>query len=577
MKKDKVLGRILKFTKPYRFYIAGSTLFAILSVLCTLFIPILTGTAIDYIIKENEVDFSSILFILEVMLLIIIIGALFGWLMNYFNAKATYKTVKDLRTKAFENVLKVEISYIDKNSHGDILTRIVTDIDQVGEGLLQGFTQLFSGIATIVITLIFMISINYIIALIVIILTPLSLFVANFIAKGSFKTFKMQSQIKGDMGGLLNEMFENQKVVIAFEQQNKSIEKFERINQDLYNYGVRAQFFSALANPCTRFVNAIVYAVVAVFGGVAAIETSLSVGNLYTFLSYASQYTKPFNEISGVATELQNSFASARRVFDLIDAEILSEDQHLEQLSNIKGEVIIKNVNFSYSSEKSLIQNFNLHVKPGETIAIVGPTGCGKTTLINLLMRFYDVNEGVILVDGRNIQDITRDSLRKEIGMVLQDTWLFKGTVYENIAYAKSNATKEEVIEAAKKAYAHSFIMRLPQGYDTVISDDEGLSAGQKQLLCIARVMLKLPPMLILDEATSNIDTRTEIMIQKAFSKLMKNRTSFVIAHRLSTIKEADLILVMKDGNIIEQGSHQELLNLKGFYSELYESQFKVN
>ena len=546
------------------------------SVTFTLLGPVLIGKGIDLIIGPNNVDFNGILKIIVILMATIILGALFQWLMSLCTNIVTQKTVKDLRTTAFNKINEVPLKYIDSNPHGDIINRVVNDIDLISDGLLQGFTQLFTGIVTIVGTLLFMLSINVSIALVVVLVTPLSLFVASFIAKKSHNSFKVQSATRGELSGYIEEILGNQKVVKAFSYEDEAEEKFKEINARLYESGVKSQFYSSLTNPSTRFVNGIVYAAVGIIGALLAIKGKLTIGDISCFLSYANQYTKPFNEISGVVTELQTAFASAKRVFNLLD-ELSETPEDKDAISLVKadGYLEINNVNFSYSENKKLIENLNLKVKPGNRIAIVGPTGCGKTTIINLLMRFYDVTSGEIKVDNTNIIHLTREGLRRNFGMVLQETWLYSGTVKENIAYGKTDATDEEIIEAAKAAHAHNFIMRLPNGYDTLINDDgSNISQGQKQLLCIARVMLTKPPMLILDEATSSIDTRTEIYIQKAFDKMMEGRTSFIVAHRLSTIKEADLILVMNAGKIIEQGKHEQLLAANGFYANLYNSQF---
>lgn len=502
--------------------------------------------------------------------------AISQWLMNHINNIITYRVVKDIRTKAFGHLEVLPLSYIDSHPSGDIISRIIADIDQFSEGLLMGFTQFFTGLMTILGTLLFMVSINPLITLVVVVLTPISLFVASFIAKKTYVMFKHQSETRGELTTLTDEMLGNMKVVQAFGYQKEAEERFQTINNKLAGYSLRATFFSSITNPATRFVNSLVYAAVGITGAYAAIRGFMTVGQLTSFLSYANQYTKPFNEISGVVTELQNALASAARVFELIDEKTILEDKKdATVLENVKGQVEIEHVKFSYTPDRPLIEDLNLSVKPGERVAIVGPTGCGKTTVINLLMRFYDVNSGSIKVEGKDIRDVTRKSLRTSYGMVLQETWLKSGTIRDNIAYGRPEATEEEIINAAKEAHAHSFIMRMPQGYDTVISEDGGnLSQGQKQLLCIARVMLCLPPMLILDEATSSIDTRTEIRVQKAFAKMMEGRTSFIVAHRLSTIREADMILVMRDGHIVEKGKHEELLAKNGFYAEIYNSQF---
>ena len=572
----QVVKRLLKFTKPYIGYLVTALICALFSVTFTLLGPVLIGKGIDLIIGPNNVDFNGILKIIVILIATIILGALFQWLMSLCTNIVTQKTVKDLRTTAFNKINEVPLKYIDSNPHGDIINRVVNDINLISDGLLQGFTQLFTGIVTIVGTLLFMLSINVSIALVVVLVTPLSLFVASFIAKKSHNSFKVQSATRGELSGYIEEILGNQKVVKAFSYEDEAEEKFKEINARLYESGVKSQFYSSLTNPSTRFVNGIVYAAVGVIGALLAIKGKLTIGDISCFLSYANQYTKPFNEISGVITELQTAFASAKRVFNLLD-ELPETPEDKDAISLVKadGYLEINNVNFSYSENKKLIENLNLKVKPGNRIAIVGPTGCGKTTIINLLMRFYDVTSGEIKVDNTNITHLTREGLRRNFGMVLQDTWLYSGTVKENIAYGKADATDEEIIEAAKAAHAHNFIMRLPNGYDTLINDDgSNISQGQKQLLCIARVMLTKPPMLILDEATSSIDTRTEIYIQKAFDKMMEGRTSFIVAHRLSTIKEADLILVMNAGKIIEQGKHEQLLAANGFYANLYNSQF---
>jgi ATP-binding cassette subfamily B protein len=577
LKKSSTLKRLLAYTKPYRISMLIALICAVISVSLTLFTPILIGRAVDCIVGKSEVDFKQIAGILMQLILVIAGSALFQWLMTFHTNRITFRTVKDLRTKAYRRLNKVPLKYIDQNPHGDIINRMVNDIDAVSDGLLQGFAGLFTGVVTIFGTILFMLSINVKIGLVVIVLTPLSLFVAAFISKRIYSKFSEQSKIKGEMGGLIEEMIGNQKLVKTFSYEDNAIKRFEEINARLQECGVKAQFYSALTNPCTRFVNGIVFAAVGIYGALTAINGLITIGQLSSFLAYANQYTKPFNEISGIITELQSAFASAQRVFALIDEESEVSDDGLLTEAGGNGSVIIENVDFSYRKETPLIKDLNLRVKPGERIAIVGPTGSGKTTIINLLMRFYDTNAGKIEVNGIDIRAMKRKTLRSMYGMVLQDTWLFRGTVRENIAYGREEASLEEVIEASKAAYAHSFITRLPKGYDTVLTEDGGnISQGQKQLLCIARVMLMKPPMLILDEATSNIDTRTEIKIQKAFAKLMEGRTSFIVAHRLSTIREADMILVMNDGRIIEQGSHEELLKKDGFYANLYNSQFAV-
>ena len=574
--KKNVLKRLLYFIKPYIKYLIFTLICAIISVSLTLLAPVLIGNAIDYIVGKGNVNFPIILKFLIILGATIVFGAVFQWLMSLCTNKITYNTVKDIRTAAFDKLNKVPLKFIDGNSHGDIISRVVNDIDQISDGLLQGFTQLFSGIVTILGTIIFMLTISYKITIVVVLITPLSLFVASFIAKHSFAMFREQSSTRGELSGYVEEMIGNQKIIKAFSYEEKSQEKFEEINSRLYICGVKAQFFSAMTNPCTRFVNGIVFAAVGITGALSAINGGLSIGQISCFLSYANQYTKPFNEITGVITELQTAFASARRVFTILDEDVEVSDENAIVMESSDGNVTIDDVDFSYNPDVTLIENLNLNINAGQRIAIVGPTGCGKTTIINLLMRFYDTTAGQIKVSGVNIKDITRSSLRRMYGMVLQETWLFSGTVRDNIGYGKENTSDEEIIEAAKMAHAHSFIKKLPNGYDTIISEDGGnISQGQKQLLCIARIMLTKPPMLILDEATSSIDTRTEIKIQKAFTTMMEGRTSFIVAHRLSTIKEADTILVMNSGKIIEQGNHRELLNKGGFYAKLYNSQFE--
>lgn len=577
--KKPVLGRILKYTKPYTAYLILSFISAIISVAMSLYAPVLVGEGIDYIIGPDNVDFGSILPIVIKLCCVVILSAFFSWLMTVCTNKISYHTVNDLRREVYAKINTLPLKYIDGSSRGDIISRVTVDIEQISDGMLQGFSQFFTGIVTIAGTIIFMLSINVKIALIVILITPLSLFVAAFITKISHDKFRERSAVQGELSGCIEELIGSQKVVKAFAYEDRAQEKFEEINSRLYDCGVKAQFYSALTNPCTRFVNGLVYAATGVFGAISVLTGGagvMSVGQIATFLSYANQYTKPFNEITGVITELQSAFASARRVFDILDEEPESSDANGVEVENCNGSIEIKNVSFSYNPEVPLIQGLDLSVKPGQRIAIVGPTGCGKTTFINLLMRFYDVTNGEILIDGRDIRDMKRKNLRSLYGMVLQDTWIFTGTVRENIAYGKPDATDEEIVRAAKTANAHSFIKRLENGYDTMLTDDGGsLSQGQKQLLSIARIMLTDPTMLILDEATSSIDTMTEQRIQKAFAALMKGRTSFIIAHRLSTIKDADRILVMRDGNIIEQGRHEELLEKKGFYAKLYNSQFE--
>lgn len=574
--RKETLARVLRFAKPYRWYLLAALVSAVLSVSLTLYAPVLIGRGIDQIIAPGKVYFDNLLPILIELGIVAVLAALFQWLLTLCTNIVTYKTVRDLRSAAFEHMEELPLSNIDSRPHGDIISRIINDIDSVSDGLLQGFSQLFTGIITIAITLVYMLAINFKVGLVVVIITPLSLFVASFIAKHSFDMFRRQSAIKGQLSGCIEELVGNEKVVKAFSYEERAQQQFDRINHQLYDVGVKAQFYSSLTNPCTRFVNGVVYAAVAIVGALSCIAGGFSVGALSSFLTYANQYTKPFNEISGVITELQTAIASAKRVFDVIDEPVQQPDEpDAAHPTGCEGQIEIDRVSFSYEKSHPLIRDFHLQIKPGQRIALVGPTGCGKTTMINLLMRFYDVDAGEIRVDGQPIKKIVRDSLRSLYGMVLQDTWMFKGSVRDNIAYGKPDATDEEVVAAAKAAHAHSFIMRLPQGYDTVLAEDGGnISQGQKQLLCIARAMLTKPSMLILDEATSSIDTRTEIKIQQAFAQMMEGHTSFVVAHRLSTIREADCILVMKDGQIIEQGTHQQLLEKKGFYHQLYNSQF---
>ena len=580
MQKHKsTIKRILAYIGHYKWGVLASLVLAAITVASTLYLPVLIGYAVDCIVSAGHVDFTKLTGILWKMAVMIAITAISQWLMNHINNVITYRVVKDIRTKAFDHLEILPLKYIDSHPSGDVVSRIIADIDQFSEGLLMGFTQLFTGVITILGTLGFMFSINPLIAVVVVCVTPVSLVVASFIAKKTYVMFKAQSETRGELTSLVDEMLGNQKVVQAFGHEDEAQESFEEINERLRGYSLKAIFFSSITNPATRFVNSLVYASVGVAGAFAAVRGYLSVGQLSSFLSYANQYTKPFNEISGVVTELQNALASAARVFALIDEEpITPEDADAVDLKQAEGRVELDHVNFSYVPEKSLIEDFNLSVKPGQRIAIVGPTGCGKSTVINLLMRFYDVKSGAVKVDGNDVRHMTRRSLRANYGMVLQETWLKSGTIRDNIAYGKPDATDEEIIRAAKEAHAHSFIKRMPEGYNTVITEDGGnLSQGQKQLLCIARVMLCLPPMLILDEATSSIDTRTEIRIQKAFATMMKGRTSFIVAHRLSTIREADVILVMRDGHIIEQGNHESLLAKNGFYAQLYNSQFAVS
>lgn len=575
-KNQDTMKKVFKLIRPYMHYLILSLIFAAISVALTLYAPILSGNAIDLILSKGHVDFAGVFQILKKYAIVIILTGVAQWFMNLCNNKITYQVVKDVRIRAFVKLQELPLKYIDSHQYGETISRIITDVEQFSDGLLMGFSQLFTGIVTIVGTLLFMLTINVKISLVVILITPVSLFVASFIAKRTYTMFKAQSEKRAEMTSLINEMVGNQKVVQAFGYGSRALERFDEINADLQKVSLRAIFFSSITNPSTRFVNGLVYAGVGITGALSAIRGYISVGQLSCFLSYANQYTKPFNEISSVITELQNAAACARRVFDFIEEtpEIPDSKQAVD-LQQADGSLELKEVSFSYRKDVPLLQHLNLQVKSGQKIAIVGPTGCGKTTLINLLMRFYDIDAGQIIVSGHDIQEIKRDSLRENFGMVLQETWLKSGTVAENIAYGREGTSREEIIAAAKAAHAHSFIKRMPEGYDTMIQEEGGnLSQGQKQLLCIARVMLNLPPMLILDEATSSIDTRTEIRIQKAFHQMMEGRTSFIVAHRLSTIREADVILVMKDGNIIEQGTHDELLQAGGFYKHLYESQF---
>ncbi len=575
MKKD-TLKRVLVYIRSYIPFVILSLLFATITVVGTLYLPILSGHAIDNIIEAGRVDFEAISAILVRMGIVIAITAFAQWLLNVCNNKITYSVVRDVRRDAFDKISILPLKYIDGHSYGEVVSRVIADVDTFSDGLLMGFTQLFTGVLTIIGTLIFMLTINVWITLVVVILTPISLFVAKYIAGKTFSMFKLQSVTRGEQTAFIDEMITNQKVVKSFGHEKESLEKFDDINEKLGKYSLNAIFFSSITNPATRFVNSLVYAAVAITGAYMAIKGMITVGRLSSILSYANQYTKPFNEISGVVTELQNAFACAGRIFELIDEDAQIPDASpAKVVEDFDGNVEIKDVNFSYVPDKKLIENFNLSVKKGQRVAIVGPTGCGKTTMINLLMRFYDVDSGSIKVSGTDIYDMTRHNLRSGYGMVLQDTWLKAGTIRENISMGKPDATLEEIMEAAKAAHAHSFIMRLPNGYDTVINENGGnMSQGQKQLLCIARVMLCLPPMLILDEATSSIDTRTEVKIQSAFERMMKGRTSFIVAHRLSTIESADIILVMNNGNIIEQGNHKELLAKNGFYANMYNSQF---
>lgn len=577
--QSKTLKEVLKYIKKYMFYVALSVVFAAATVAMTLYVPILTGDAIDLIVGKGNVDFSAVYAIVKKIIIVVGLTALSQWIMNICNNKITYGVIRDIRKDAFEKLEILPLKYIDSHSHGDIVSRVITDVDTFADGLLMGFTQLFTGVITILGTLIFMLTINVKITFVVVLITPISLFVASFIAKKTYRMFRLQSETRGEQTALIDEMIGNQKVVQAFGHEDEALEQFDEINGRLQKWSLKAIFFSSITNPSTRFVNSLVYTGVGITGAFTVITNpAFTVGQLSCFLSYANQYTKPFNEISGVVTELQNALACAARIFELIKEEPQipdNEDARVLKDTDVDGTLELENVYFSYVPEKKLIENFNLSVKPGERVAIVGPTGCGKSTVINLLMRFYDVNSGSIKVEGTDIRNITRDSLRSSYGMVLQETWLKEGTIRENLCMGKPDATEEEMIVAAKASHAHSFIKRLKDGYDTYITEDGGsLSQGQKQLLCIARVMLCLPPMLILDEATSSIDTRTEQKIQSAFAKMMKGRTSFIVAHRLSTIKEADTILVMKDGSVIEQGNHEELLAKNGFYANLYNSQF---
>lgn len=579
MKNKEVLKKVSIYVGNYKIYLILSMVFAVISVAGTLYVPVLIGNVIDFIISKNNVDFAAITPILIRVCIIVAGVALCQWLMNVCNNKITFNVVRDMRDRAFRKIETLPISYIDSHPSGEIVSRIIADVDQFADGLLMGFTQFFTGIVTILGTLGFMLSINVWITIVVVVVTPMSFLIANFVAKKTHKMFMLQSETRGEQTAFIDEMIGNQKVVDAYSHGEENQEIFDEINNRLQKYSLKATFFSSITNPATRFVNAIVYAAVALFGALLAIktnETTITVGILTCFLSYANQYTKPFNEISGVVTELQNAMACAERLFELLEEKSVEPDpEDAIEIKDVDGKLTLSHINFSYTENKKLIENFNLSVAPGQRVAIVGPTGCGKTTLINLLMRFYDPISGTISLDERTYSQITRKSLRQNFGMVLQDTWLKSGTIRDNIKIGAPDATDEEVINAAKKAHSHSFIKRLPKGYDTEIGEDGGsLSAGQKQLLCITRLMLCRPPMLILDEATSSIDTRTEIRIQKAFATLMNGRTTFIVAHRLATIKEADIILVMRNGNIVEQGKHKELLAKKGFYYELYNSQF---
>ena len=586
MKKENwqtgTLKKVLRYISAYRFWMAFSILLAVVTVILTLYIPILVGRAVDHIVAKGLVDFGGVLSVLIQIGVTAVVTAVLQWIMNTINNKVTYQVVRDVRNRAFEKIQILPLKFLDEHAYGGIVSRVIADVDQFADGLLMGFTQLFTGVVTILITLIFMLTIHPLIALVVVALTPLSLLVARFIAKRTYAMFRLQSETRGEQTALIDEMIGNQKVVQAFGHEKKAMERFDEINERLRACSLRAIFYSSITNPATRFVNNVVYAGVGLVGALSAVAGRISVGDLSCLLSYANQYTKPFNEISGVVTELQNALACAARIFELIEEEPQTPEKEnavdlSERPDGVQGNVELSHVYFSYTKEQKLIEDFNLKVRPGQRIAIVGPTGCGKTTLINLLMRFYDVTGGQIRVEGCDVRDATRKSLRGSFGMVLQDTWLKAGTIRENIVMGKPDATEEEIVAAAKASHAHSFIKRLPKGYDTVIAEDGGgLSQGQKQLLCITRVMLCLPPMLILDEATSSIDTRTEMKIQGAFLQMMKGRTSFIVAHRLSTIREADVILVMRDGCIVEQGRHEELLQKNGFYAQLYNSQFAV-
>ncbi len=576
MTQKETIKKVLHYIRRYRFFLIASLVLALITVVLTLYVPILTGQAVDLIVGKGQLDFAGVYRICVKIGIAILLTMVAQWVMNVANNKITYSVVRDIRTDAFEKIQVLPLSYIDSHSYGGIVSRVIADADQFADGLLMGFTQLFTGVITILGTLGFMLSVSVPIALVVVVLTPVSLFVAAFIAKRTYQMFRMQSETRGEQTALIEEMIGNQKVVQAFGQEKEVGDRFDEINDRLSKYSLQGTFFSSITNPSTRFVNALVYAAVGVFGAFFAIQGGISVGQLSCFLSYANQYTKPFNEISGVVTELQNAIACAGRVLELIEeTPEIPDSEDAINLGKADGKVEIEDVYFSYEPNQKLIEHFNLQVKPGQRVAIVGPTGCGKTTLINLLMRFYDVNSGAIKVSEKDIRKVTRESLRANYGMVLQETWLKQGTIRENIVMGRENATDDEVLAAAKASHAHSFIKRLPNGYDTVIGEDGGsLSAGQKQLLCITRVMLCLPPMLILDEATSSIDTRTEMRIQKAFATMMQGRTSFLVAHRLSTIQEADVILVMRDGKIVEQGNHEELLAANGFYKNLFDAQW---
>lgn len=576
IKEKSTMKKVLRYVRTYWYLVVLSILLAAVSALLTLYVPILIGDAIDLIVEQGKVDFTSIFVYLRKAGIIVLVVAVTQWIMNVCNNKISYSVVRDIRKDAFEKLQILPLKYLDSRPTGEIVSRVIADVEQFSEGLLMGFTQFFTGVVTILGTLFFMVILNPKITIVVVAITPVSLLLASYIAKKTYAMFRLQSETKGEQTGIIDEMIGNQKVVQAFQQEEKVLERFDEVNERLRKCSLRAIFFSSITNPSTRFVNGLVYAGVGFTGAIAVVNGNLSVGQLSCFLSYANQYTKPFNEISGVITELQNAFACAARIFDFIDETPQIPDKEAAYvLEQVKGKVTLQEVSFSYEEGQKLIEHLNLQVEPGQRVAIVGPTGCGKTTMINLLMRFYDVTAGKILVDDIDIRDMTRNSLRTSYGMVLQETWLREGTIKENLTMGKPDASEEEMIAAAKAAHADAFIKRMPKGYDTEIKEGgEGLSQGQKQLLCIARIMLSLPPMLILDEATSSIDTRTELMIQNAFAKMMQGRTSFIVAHRLSTIKEADIILVMKDGKIIEQGNHDELLDRRGFYYELYQSQF---
>lgn len=574
MKNKSVLKRVLAVIGRFKVYLVLSLIISVASVILTLYIPVLAGNAIDGIAAVGGVNFATVKRALFGILICAVLSAVLNWLMTVINNRIAYNTVRELRDRAFSHLQSLPVAFSDAHPHGDIVSRVIADAEQFADGLILGFSQLFTGVVTIIVTLVFMLTISPLLALAVVVLTPLSLFTARFIAKRSYDMFKKQSETRGEQTAFINEMITGQKTVQVFSREQKTLKDFDEVNERLRRYSLKAIFFSSLTNPTTRFINNIIYAVVGLVGGIFAVNGVMTVGGFVSFLAYSNQYTKPFNEISGVVTELQNALACAARIFELIDEPTETSDKGNKSLDNPKGDVAFNSVAFSYDKNKKLIEGFDFFANAGKKIAVVGPTGCGKTTLINLLLRFYDVDSGSITVDGEDIKNITRESLRRHFGMVLQDTWIKKGTVKENIAFGKPDATDDEIIAAAKAARAHGFIKRLKNGYDTVIGDDDGLSEGERQLLCIARVMLMKPPMLILDEATSSIDTRTEIKVQEAFLRLMEGRTSFVVAHRLSTIRDADCILVMKDGRVYEQGTHEELLKKNGFYAELYNSQF---